>query len=266
MKFFILSIIVFAAMPVYAATLYFRAEKLNVSVEIDALIPINAVSAGILIPKPFSPEDINEGNSIINLWVDKPSWDEKTRLLTFSGIIPGGFSGTAGRLLLINLKTEGDAVPKLEFDKTKTKVFLNTPDATEDKLEFAGEKQGLLSSEADVYPPEDFTPQISRDPNIFDNNYFLVFSTQDKNSGIAGYFVREGVSEWVPAESPYELKDQKLRSYIYVRAVDKAGNERIASLPPQNPLKWYENYLFWIIIIVIGSLFYYGFKKYKKRN
>jgi len=48
-----------------------------------------------------------------------------------------------------------------------------------------------------------------------------------------------------------------LKSYIYVKAVDKSGNERIAELPPQNPLEWYENYLIWVIIIAGGIIVYF---------
>jgi len=54
-----------------------------------------------------------------------------------------------------------------------------------------------------------------------------------------------------------------LRSYIYVKAVDKTGNERIAVVFPRYPLKWYEKYLFWIIIIIV-VLVYYVFRKIKK--
>jgi len=84
-----------------------------------------------------------------------------------------------------------------------------------------------------------------------------VFATQDKGSGIDYYEIKESrqkflkiFKKWVIAESPYVLKDRKLRSYVYIKAVDKAGNERIAVVEPRYPIKWYENYWIWIIIIL----------------
>ena len=72
-------------------------------------------------------------------------------------------------------------------------------------------------------------------------------------------------TEWSEAQSPYILQDQKLQSWIFVKAIDKAGNERVAELAPQKSLKWYEDYLIWFIIIVavlIGLLGLLIFKKY----
>jgi len=86
----------------------------------------------------------------------------------------------------------------------------------------------------------------------------LVFATQDKGSGIDGYAIHESpriktrisTNELMEDESPYLLKDQNLRSYIYVKAVDKAGNERIAMLEPRYPFKWYERWENWFIILI----------------
>jgi len=66
-------------------------------------------------------------------------------------------------------------------------------------------------------------------------------------------------------ESPYLLKDQKLKSFIYVKAVDKAGNERIATLAPRYPLKWYEKWENWIIIIIVTFILYLLWKVIKSK-
>ena len=47
------------------------------------------------------------------------------------------------------------------------------------------------------------------------------------------------------------LKDQKLRSYVYVKAIDKANNARMVMLyPPAKP-----DYLKYIFILIISCLF-----------
>ena len=117
----------------------------------------------------------------------------------------------------------------------------------------------------DVTPPEEFTLEISQEPTIFEGKYFLSFATTDKTSGIDYYEIREGKVDWKIAESPYLLENQSLKSIIRVRAVDKAGNERIAEI---EPLK--KPFPYWIIFIIIICLVIIGWiiKKYllKKRQ
>ena len=71
--------------------------------------------------------------------------------------------------------------------------------------------------------------------------------------------------EWIRAESPYVLKDQKLKSYVYIKAIDKAGNERIEVIPQKYPFQWYESWLWWGIIIV-GFAIAYALKKFLWRK
>jgi len=111
----------------------------------------------------------------------------------------------------------------------------------------------------DTTPPEDFKPEIGRDPAIFEGKYFLSFATTDKTSGIDYYEVKEGKRDFKKAGSPYSLEDQSLQSTILVKAVDKAGNERISEIiPPAKPFP------FWIIPVIIVGLVIIGWitKKY----
>ena len=122
--------------------------------------------------------------------------------------------------------------------------------------------------EKDRESPETFRPEIARDESLFDGKWFLVFATQDKKSGIDHYEVKETrqgtltmFSKWIPAESPYVLQDQGLRSYVFVKAVDKERNARVTKVSPQNPLGWYENYENWFII-VLGLIIVFAVRKF----
>jgi hypothetical protein len=253
---------------------------------------INALEGKILFPADFLElKEINDGGSIVSFWVEKPKARKDANInntrnganenitrnsaniqeVVFSGIVPGGFSGEKGLILSLVFKTKKEGQAFIEISDSK--VLLNDGLGTETKL-----KTGNLLininpnisvpeyiAPSDKEPPEDFKPEIVSDPNIFDGKYVLIFETKDKGSGVDKYFVYENTrkrtqinaNEWVVAESPYLLKDQKLRSYIYVKAVDKAGNERIVYLNPKYPLKWYEKWEIWsiiILVIVIGYM------------
>ena len=104
----------------------------------------------------------------------------------------------------------------------------------------------------DIDSPELFTPEISRDPNIFDGKWFLVFATQDKGSGIDHYKVCEKIkTTCVIAESPYVLQNQSLDRKIFVKAIDKNGNERIVMLPPKFA-PWYKKPMMGMILTLLA--------------
>lgn len=279
---FSFSFLVFSLSAANAARLYFEPQELtigttgefSVAINIDADKRVNAFSLAVSISGPLFPFDINEANSVINFWLDKPNWDETTRLLTFSGITPGGFQGEKGRLLIIKFKAKKEGLAVLGFNKEKTKVYLHTADGIEDSLELetlelpiVKGKENIPVAIPDNEPPEWFSPEISQDPNLFDGKYFLVFATQDKGSGIERYEVCEGSeAKCATAESPYLLQNQKLNQKIFVKAIDKAGNERIATIEPRFPLKWYEVWWIWGIITIIAVFAIRRLLKLKTKN
>jgi len=235
---------------------------------------INAVEGKVIFPGDLLElKEIRDGNSIINFWIERPK-TEQAGIIGFSGIIPGGYVGKKGLIFsaIFQSKNEGEGI----IEVREAKTLLNDGKGTEASLSNSNFQLSILKQPSipqipipeikDTDLPEDFKPEAARNLNIFEDRWFLVFATQDKGSGIDHYEVLENRKqkienrEWIKADSPYPLKDQELKSYIYVKAVDKAGNERIATLSPQNPLKWYEGPLIWIIIIS-GVLILYIIRK-----
>ncbi len=279
-----------------AAELFFepRAQETGVGQEfqVDLMLDpqgkeINAVSASIVFPQDLLEVlSIRDGSSILTLWVERPT--VKDGAISFSGVAPGGFIGIMrpenviepGKVLGVVFKTRGtDAKPNAELTQSglvgiqNPVVLLHDGLGTRAELEISNfefliSKQIPFSEipiiETDTTPPEPFTPEVGSSPNLFDGKWFLVFATQDKESGIDHYEIRESRrktkretgAKWLGAESPYLLKDQKLKSYVYVKALDRAGNERIAIIEPRYPLRWYENYLVWLIILLGTAVIY----------
>lgn len=218
---------------------------------------VNAVEGIVIYPEEILElKEIRDGNSSINFWVEKPA-RESPGIIVFSGMTPGGIVGE--KKFLFSMVFEGKGMGQGEFLWSGVKVLKNDGAGTEavvktSALAFSVAGVGLLGSGEDISitdtdAPESFQPFIGHDPEIFEGKYFVVFSTVDKGSGVAGYAVREGRrGEYAEAESPYLLQDQSLSSAIFLKAYDKSGNERIVKIQAQN-----SNNMF-TLAVVIGIL------------
>lgn len=220
---------------------------------------INAIEGDISYPPSIlEAKDINEGNSIISLWVEKPA--AKDGKIYFSGIIPGGYADDRVSVLTIPFLAKNEGVAEIRFNAIKT--LLNDGLGTEasttlSNISFTigpamGVATGTPALKKDIEPPEEFKAQIVNDASIFEGRWFVVFTTQDKGSGIDYYEVCEGKNVCVIADSPYVLKNQELNQEIVVRAVDNSGNERVSFLPARNPLPWYKDIPIPVIIVLLA--------------
>jgi len=230
-------------------------------------------------PEVLEAKDFNSGESIFSLWVNKPGRDDMDKInadgrIVFSGGLPGGYCGKIsgdpgdsnilGSVIFSPKKPISFSKGGIDFD-IDTEVYLNDGQGTKASLETQGAnveidkkavgqrddwKQKIVE---DIFPPEPFLIQISRDSKVADGRYFIVFSTTDKQTGVDHYEVLEAKPSQVAGysdkglfgflkkmfgvksptvdfkivDSPYVLQDQALKSVIKVKAVDLAGNERL---------------------------------------
>lgn len=244
---------------------------------------VNAVEGEFDFQRGFlGIKEISDGNSIVNFWIQRPKLTLDNKII-FAGIIPAGYSGK-GKIFSVVFKAlkKGDA----PVDFGNLRILLNDGSGTPVQTSSAralikisnikASEEILRVKPADSEPPESFQIYLSNDKNVFDGKWFIVFATQDKNSGINRYEVSEKKQgflnffrglQWTGAESPYLLDDQDLSSDVYVRAFDRAENYRTEHLVSVNPLSWYENWLVWVIILIVIIAVYWRFKKfYGKRN
>lgn len=275
------------ASETYAATLYFdpsekpmfRGDSATIAVRLDTDEGecVNTVDATIVYDADIRAVDVARGESILSIWLEDPVIDEVNRTIQFAGGIPGGYCGRiAGDPSLTNViaelvfrlpglhvgSQEDDGEARVVFSDT-TQVLLHDGFGTQADLRFQNatfllnDKPGASIVDdwsprvtADSVPPADFSITISSSDTAFSGEYFIVFNTIDKQSGIDHYEVMEEPFDefdlfnwgrvdapWVRATSPYVLKDQSLNSTIRVKAVDKAGNETIAILVPDRALR-----------------------------
>ena len=211
-------------------------------------IPVNAIEGEVVVsPEQFSINKIYTGSSVISFWIHHPK-ERSRQTVSLSGITPGGFSGAKETVIELELLAERPG--------TSTITFANMRLLAHDGLgsDVAHEKQSLVfhvsdrrSEESaqgpsiDTDAPLSFTPIITADPELFEGKKVLIFTTQDKQTGVEAYYVREYrsrfgrfLSTWREVESPYILADQLQQSFIDIKAVDKVGNERVVSIVPEH--------------------------------
>jgi hypothetical protein len=271
--------------------------KISVRIDAGEDECVNVVDAVINFTENIQPVDISRGSSILSMWVEEPVIDKVKRTITFAGGIPNGYCGRipGDPRLTNNVVDLLFASPGLQIGSTEsgsevainfapeTRVLLNDGFGTTASTSFFG-AQIHLTKEAgtevlnpwleaiqnDNTIPEKFSIAVERTTNAYSNDYFITFNTTDKQSGIDHYEVIEEpldsknlfgwgavTAPWVTAQSPYVLDDQSLNSTIRVKAIDKAGNEYIATLVPEEGKRSlsFANKIIIGVGIFIGLLF-----------
>jgi hypothetical protein len=237
-------------------------DSFSVSLSIDTGGKIvNTISGAINIPADkFQILETRYGNSIISLWVERPTINSGAGAITFAGGVPGGFGGSNGPILSFSLKAKkaGSGTASLEGIKVLLNDGLGTelknislktltltikepppaPKAEEKVLPKPEEEkpvEEVYLPLPDTTPPESFIPLVSRNQSVADNKYFVSFFAVDKDTGISRYEIMEKPlilsyitskfdTPFLQGESPYVLKGQWWSYKVIVRVYDQAEN------------------------------------------
>lgn len=272
---------------------------------------INAVDGVLTYSANIDPVDITTGDSIFSVWVENPVINKENRTITFAGGIPNGYCGRiSGDPRLSNVIAQivfrspgfivGGGSDELQatinFTDEST-AYLNDGRGTKADLTTYGSSIELNKSpgdsmsnpwqdrvQEDNVPPAQFAISLQKGDKEFSGKWYIVFNTTDKQTGIDHYEVmEEEISQfgtfdwggadapWITERSPYVLRDQTLNSIIRVKAVDKAGNEYIATIIPDEANRGYSlNFILTIVVslallLLLVTLFVLALLKLKKR-
>jgi hypothetical protein len=244
--------------------------KINAFVDTEGVL-LNTFGARLVFPtSTLIFKDVNNSQSIINAFVEAPHLTDGG--VVFSGITPGGFQGNRGLLLSFLFAPQVAGTTRVSLDSLE--VYQNdgkgTPVAVISKplsLRITPLTTSTVALETII--PELFTPVIFQNTSIPGVPWMVAFTTQDKQSGIAYYEVQESRESmpneqaWKSAVSPVVLSDQSLKSYTFVKAVDRHGNSRVVTLAPLAGA-WYTTYfskvvfsciLLGLVIIIVRVCF-----------
>ena len=232
--------------------------------------------------------DFGRGGSIFSLWAEEPVLDTSKGLVTFSGGVPGGYCGrvegdpaesnVVGKVVFTVLRTSA-AVADIALDETSA-VYLNDGLGTRAELSLRGSTITIVPASIgvqnpwlkevgeDTTAPEPFRIEVQSVNSVFGGRYFAAFSTIDKQSGLDHYEVFER-GTWHTVTSPHKLANQSLRGGVQIKAIDKAGNERIGEfVPSETPKSVVPRYdiVSLIVMLVLLTLAWVGKRALDRRR
>ncbi len=275
------AVLLSVAPSAHAAELSFvanQAPKMGHDIVVEVFLDtkqemMNAIEGGVVIPPTLAVRDVRFDGSIVSLWITRPNVDS-TGLLTFAGLVPGGYQGTPeklgrGNVMTLVLRPTQEGAAELAFSPLTT-VLLNDGEGTRAELSRIPLRLSVLSADGspeesvlaeDVESPLAFTPQIVDGKPYELDGKVLVFDAQDKVSGVVGYEVAFSTLRtsdyvslvWQEAVSPYVLSESQLTQYVYVRAVDTQGNFRVAVLSPFH-FSWIAFMYGWVWYVIAVAL------------
>ena len=259
-------------------------DRVRVDILVDSAIPINTFSGAVSYPKTIlEPIAVSDGNSIVNMWITHPAVVAGGMSIPFAGITPGGFSGNTGLLFSLLFKVKATGTGTADVSIENIEVLRNDGLGTKEQmtikllsLSVATKSLGGYTEPADYTQPESFNAYLGSDTQLFGGRSYLVFMAVDKGSGVDHYTVAESrfpsfllrffPLSWHVTASPYVPADQNLTNTIYLKAVDRAGNERLSVFPPQHLFSSYEKIVLLGILIGVVVLCYRRWGRRFRKN
>ena len=246
---------------------------------------INAIDGEISFDKDFlQVKDISTGGSVFSIWTRMPAFSNETGKIIFAGGTPNGIKED-GLVFKVVFVAQQEGLANLAVS-ANTNLYLNDglgtilkPTVSNGQLaiQAGSDNPQDLSSWAqeldkDKVGPVNLTLLLGQDSSVFNGEHFLTFTATDDESGIDHFEVKEGDRGFVRAESPYLLKDQSLKSAVFVLAVDKAGNATLGKLGevtakpvPKSMIGWVYVILAMVLLLLVFVLFWV-FTKIKNKN
>jgi hypothetical protein len=210
---------------------------------------INTIEATLKIPAGVSIDSITTGDSMVLIWIQAPLLDKEAGIISFTGLIPGGFAGKRAVFAFSGNFKDADL---REFAISNVTALKNDGKGTILNVNLALDASAPSS---DILPPISFQPVIGHSLDIFGGRKFVSFLTQDKETGIDHYeyalksFGQPGSEDWRIGTSPIPLSRTEYFKSIYIKAVDRAGNEQITVIP--GPYRYAGIFMLVVLCIIL---------------
>ncbi|MDE2031345.1 MAG: hypothetical protein KGI58_03770 [Patescibacteria group bacterium] len=233
--------------------------------------PINSFDITISYPKDIvSFKGYKEDGSIKKMWIVSPV--DSNNSIHFVGIIPGGVDGVYDPTktglqdilitkLIFSAKNNGQG----DFNIVNSTVLKNDGQGTSLPHNI---KNTSITITQDAVPVDESsvissntTSDSNPDPftiKYIDSSFFsktpdmIVFSANDKDSGIKKYQVKTSDNSWKDVSSPLPVVKGIIKSNLIIRAIDYNGNAKETQI--EIPGIMSEMELLIILLVVIGAI------------
>lgn len=208
----------------------------------------------------FEVTDFSIVSSALTMWPRKPSLESGNKI-SFVGGVPNGIKGD--HLLLFRIIVKINDKGHFTIKPSSINAYLSDGLATQRTISksISSIVVGPASSESnnkwqdiiskDNTAPISFQISLMQDSSLYDGKKFLLFDTNDTESGINYYEVREGNYPTIRTGNTYVLINQDSKIDVTVTAYDKAGNFQIATYKEREPIHWMSIFVTLIIIFVL---------------
>ena len=231
-------------------------DTVLVPVYLSTLRNVNAVDGEVSVIGPVTVVSNDTSGSVLTLWPLPPSLSGSA--ISFTGGAVTSLTGAHLKLFSIAVKITG-AGP-ITFKVQHGTAYLADGQGT--PLSLTGVAAGVTAGtgasarndlaieiQHDTTPPEPFTIDYGRDPQVYGGNYFISFGAVDTLGGIDHYDVTEGTLPSVRSGDTYVLQRQGQDETITVTAYNKAGRARVSTYTvsvsrPAGGVEW-----MWLLII-----------------
>lgn len=91
-------------------------DRVTIRIIATGDVPFNAISGDVLFPTDiFLIESVSKTTSVLNFWVTEPTFLKSIGSVRFEGVALGGFQGTTGTAVTVNLRAKGVGTGKVSF-------------------------------------------------------------------------------------------------------------------------------------------------------
>ncbi|MEK7193514.1 MAG: cohesin domain-containing protein [Patescibacteria group bacterium] len=185
-------------------------SEFEANVFIDSDISLNAYNIVVAYsPDALLAEEINNSNSIIDVWQNQPNLNKPGEIEIVGGSLHE-FTGSQGKLLTIRFKAIQKGKATLVFKTAE--AYMANGKGTKTDLERESASLSIsegtpvqITEKKDINPPEISFLALEEDP-LNPNQQFLSFLVRDNGSGVKEAMARYRTwifwSEWTPVDNP----------------------------------------------------------------
>lgn len=229
-----------AATLASAAELSFVSEPLSPAVGEPFMVHVelatgdatyNVFEGAVKVPSDLTIERVSTGGSALTLWTALPNFVPSLGHIEFTGGTPEGV-GPDQQIRLFTIHARARAPGGYVLSSRGASAYLNDGSGTRRDIPAAtvrvtvGARGPDSTAKArDRRGPEFVVAEVGQESSLFGGQYYVTFSATDDVSGVVAYEIKEGrFTNYVPAERYYVVKDQNLKTPVWVRAIDASGN------------------------------------------